>query len=105
MITKNHNHTADQPLHCINRYVGVPSTVHLCEHMALADHCHAMINHPKTENIIAKETNGPRCEKPCLREFANNKGSDQPEHPRSLISALVIRLLESTISKLATSEI
>ena len=37
--------------------------------------------------------------------LANNKGTDQPEHPRRLISAIVIRLLESIISKLATSEI
>ena len=36
---------------------------------------------------------------------ANNKGTDQPAHPRSLISAFVIRLLESIISRLATSEI
>ena len=36
---------------------------------------------------------------------ANNKGADQPAHPRSLISALVIRFLESIISKLATGEI
>ena len=37
--------------------------------------------------------------------FANNKGADQPVHPLSLISTFVIRLLESIISKLATSEI
>ena len=37
--------------------------------------------------------------------FANNKGADQPAHPRSLISAFIIRLLERMISKLATSEI
>ena len=49
--------------------------------------------------------NGPRREKTCLRRFANNTGADQPAHPRSLISAFVIRLLESIISKLATSEI
>ena len=36
--------------------------------------------------------------------FANNKSPDQPAHPRSLISAFVIRFLESIISKLATSE-
>ena len=48
---------------------------------------------------------GPRREKTCLRRFANNKGADQPAHPRSLISAFLIRFLESTISKLATSEI
>ena len=32
-------------------------------------------------------------------------GADQPAHPRRLISACVIRLLESIISGLATSEI
>ena len=37
--------------------------------------------------------------------FANNKGADQPAHPRSLISAFVICLLESIIYKLATSKI
>ena len=37
--------------------------------------------------------------------FANNKGADQPVHPRSLISAFVIRLLENIISRHATREI
>ena len=37
--------------------------------------------------------------------YANNKGADQPAHPRSLVSTFAIRFLESTISKLATSEI
>ena len=37
--------------------------------------------------------------------FANNKGADQPAHTRSLISAFVIRLLQSIISGLASSEI
>ena len=40
---------------------------------------------------------GPRREKTCLRGFANNTGADQPAHPRSLISAFVIRCLESII--------
>ena len=48
---------------------------------------------------------GPQREKTCLRGFANIKGADQPAHPRSLISAFVIRLLESFISRPATSEI
>ena len=48
---------------------------------------------------------GPRREKTCLRGFANNTGADQPAHPRSLISAFVIRFLESTICTLATGEI
>ena len=35
----------------------------------------------------------------------NIKGADQPAHPRRLISAFVIRLLESIISRLAMSKI
>ena len=50
-------------------------------------------------------SNGPRREKTCLRRCANNTGADQPAHPRSLISAFVIRLLESIISRLNTDEI
>ena len=37
--------------------------------------------------------------------FVNNKCTDQPAHPRRLISALVIRLLESILSKLTMGEI
>ena len=48
---------------------------------------------------------GPRREKTCLRGFANNTGADQPAHPRSLISAFVIRLMESIICKIAIGEI
>ena len=33
---------------------------------------------------------GPSREKTCLWGFANNKGTDQPAHPRSLISPFVI---------------
>ena len=36
---------------------------------------------------------------------ANNKDTDQPAHPCSLISTFVIRFFERIISKLATSEI
>ena len=35
----------------------------------------------------------------------DEKGADQPAHPRILISAFVIHFLESIISKLATGEI
>ena len=47
---------------------------------------------------------GARCKKTCFLWFANNKGADQPVHLRSLISAFVICILESIISRLATSE-
>ena len=36
--------------------------------------------------------------------FAYNKGGDKPVHLRRLISAFVIHLLKSIISKIATSE-
>ena len=45
---------------------------------------------------------GPRREKTCLQGLANNQGTDQPVHPRSLISAFVIRFLESIICLLST---
>ena len=48
---------------------------------------------------------GPRSVKTCLWEVANNKGADQPAHPRSLISTFVFRFLECIISKLASREI
>ena len=38
---------------------------------------------------------------PC----ANNQGADQPAHPRSLISAFVVRCLDSIITLLAIAEI
>ena len=37
--------------------------------------------------------------------FVSNKGADQTAHPRSLISAFVIRSLERIIYRLVTSEI
>ena len=37
--------------------------------------------------------------------YANNKGADQPAHPRSLISAYVVRCLDSVIPLLAIDEI
>ena len=51
-----------------------------------------------------QEMPGPLHKNICLQGFTNNKGGDQPAHPRSLISAFVNRLLESIISKLATSK-
>ena len=44
--------------------------------------------------------NGSRCEKTCLCEFANNKGTDLSVHSLILTSAFVIGLLEIIISRL-----
>ena len=43
--------------------------------------------------------------KMCLMSYANNKGAEQPAHPRSLISAFVVRSLDSIISLDSTAEI
>ena len=40
-----------------------------------------------------------------LSSFANNKGADQPAHPCSLISAFVVRCLDSIISLNSIAEI
>ena len=37
--------------------------------------------------------------------YANNKGADQPAHPHSLISAFVVRCLDSIISLDSIAEI
>ena len=37
--------------------------------------------------------------------YANNKGSDQPAHPRSLISAFIVRCLDCIIPLVSISEI
>ena len=52
--------------------------------------------------IVNRIIYGLRRKKIGRQGLANNKGSGQPAHPRSLISAFVIRLLKSIISRLAT---
>ena len=41
----------------------------------------------------------------CLMSYVNNKGADQPAHPRSLISAFAVRCLDSLISLDSIAEI
>ena len=55
----------------------------------------------KTKQI----TTEPGHEKMCLMSYANNKGADQPAHPRSLISAFVVSCLDSIISLAFIAEI
>ena len=47
----------------------------------------------------------PGHEKTCLMSYANNKGADQPAHPRSLISTFVIRCLDSVMSLVSVTKI
>ena len=48
---------------------------------------------------------GPGYAKICLTPYANNKGADQPAHPRSLISTFVVRCLDNMICMLALSKV
>ena len=41
----------------------------------------------------------------CLMSYANNKGADQPAHPRSLISTFVVRCLDSVMSLVSVTKI
>ena len=47
----------------------------------------------------------PGHEKTCFMSYANNKGADQPAHPRSLISAFVVRCLDSVMSLVSATKI
>ena len=47
----------------------------------------------------------PGHKKTCLMSYANNKGADQPAHPRSLISAFVVRCLDSVMSLVSVTKI
>ena len=55
----------------------------------------------KTMEFSFSLINGPGHAKMCLMPYANNKGADQPAHPRSLISTFVVHCLESMICILA----
>ena len=55
-------------------------------------------------STVCSISNEPHHEKTCYMPYANNKGADQPAHPRSLIRSYVVRCLVSVITRLATSE-
>ena len=50
-----------------------------------------------TSLTMLTDIHEPGHEKMCLISYANNKGVDQPAHPRSLVSAFVVRCLDSII--------
>ena len=49
--------------------------------------------------------NEPGREKMCLISYTNNKGADQPAHPRSLISVFVVHCLDSAMSLVSVTKI
>ena len=54
---------------------------------------------------VVKVLHGPGHSKMCLMPYANNKGADQPAHPRSLISTFVVRCLYNIMPQVSISEI
>ena len=46
----------------------------------------------------------PRHKTTCVMPYENNNDADQPGHPRSLISASVVRCLDSIIPILAKAK-
>ena len=68
-------------------------------------HCVLINLYKSLSRALYKHIIGPQRVKNCLWGFANNTGADQPAHPRSLISAFVIRYLESIVVKLAPYKI
>ena len=59
-------------------------------------------------NLISMYTiahNEPGHGKMCLMPYANNKGADQPAHPRSLISAFVVRCQDRMIPRVYISKV
>ena len=54
---------------------------------------------------INTTTYEPGHEKMCLMAYANNKGADQPAHPRSLISVFVVCCLDSVMSLISVTKI
>ena len=55
--------------------------------------------------VLGSIVHVPRHDKNLFMPYANNKASDQPAHPRSLISAFVVRCLDSIIPLVSISEI
>ena len=55
--------------------------------------------------LMSFELNGPGHAKTCLMTYANNKGADQPAHPRSLISTFVVRWVNNMICILAIPKV
>ena len=55
--------------------------------------------------VFRQRVIGPGHAKTCLNPYVNNKGADEPAHPRNLISTCVVRCLDSMICILALIKI
>ena len=79
--------------HALRRQIALPFRKPVsCSYDCITCHSNAFINEPGHEKM-------------CLIAYANNKGADQPAHPCNLISAFVVRCLDSIISPDSIAEI
>ena len=76
--------TSDLKLHCL-------PISHSCD-----------ISHKRVKAMLTISGEKKAMRKPFM-PYANNKGADQPAHPRSLISAFVVRCLDSVIPLVSIS--
>ena len=69
--------------------------VFICELRELASRwakfCEILSTSKYTVTFYCNHLYEPGHDKMCLMSYANNKGTDQPAQPRSLISAFVVR--------------
>ena len=75
-------------------------------------YCHrvmCLVMWPKDADRMANSVDSDQSEpghtKTCLMTYANNKGTDQPAHLRSLISTFVVRCLDSLMYIPAISKV
>ena len=73
--------------------------MYTCTKTRTSDCCHKQLL------ALEKYTSEPGHEKMCLIPYANNKGADQPAHPRSLIRAFNFRCQDRMIPPVYISEI
>ena len=60
---------------------------------------------PRLGNFNEYPQHISRAMRKCVMSYASNKGTDQPAHPRSLISAFIVHCLDSIISLDSIAEI
>ena len=73
--------------------------------IVLSDFCLLLTFRCDTVVAVVVKLYGRSYAKMCLMPYANNKGADQPAHPRSLISTFVVRCLDSMMPLVSISEI
>ena len=74
-------------------------------HLQYARLCRRLYFLIAEENSLGTIIIEPGHQKTCLMSYADNKGADQPAHPRSLISAFVVRCLCSVMSLVSVTKI